>query len=946
MVDANPSPKLEALLEHGGWVRALARSLVSDSATAEDLEQKTWLAAVERPPRNNHNPKAWLGSVVRNLSGMHWREQKARRRREESAADRYWADRADAETREQPDDLSGRMETFRILAVALGNLEEPYGTTLYLRFFEDLTMREIARRMKVPESTTKARVTRGLEMLRIRLEASLGGEWRAHCLVFTVPLTKVEATTLTTTLITTMKAKVLIAAASIALIPLVYYQPWDSGEKSSIDDNGSDVQPMEVAALDVEQAPQGTITRVDEPIGLPEPKVDAIGAVVRVRVVEQGTGALQRDVKVGLRYSEAGIESKTVAPLLGKANSDGWWSLQVPAGMIDAEFSLQLEKSGGELIQDESIELSQGEVFEHVIAIPHRYDYELTLQGPNQEAIANHPIEVSSSPMGSGLTLSKTYLTDGSGKVNTFFIPGEFEAAVLQVPAGMFPMKYEASLAARDDGFGQTIHLFSSRQVQVQVQDQDRQALPGIAIEGLFYATMLTGGVLIPFDTIERELLTDQDGKATLTLPIDERVRVRATDPRFTTTDAELDAEQRSVTIVLAPGRGMRGRVVGNDGLPVHGAEVRGWVESRTFLRGPRSASEWRVETTDAEGYFEITGFEDQGFASLMVIAEGYAYYGEGWESLPTDFHEMVLAPADSLFGFVHDRNGNAVAGVSVRVQSQPAFGGDSANRGLSYFAGTHKVETAQDGSFEFPGLAHGPYELHLNTAEETVAKVHTGPEPVIVVVGELAPGMVASTFRVLDRTNLSPVPRANISLTRPMPEGGSLSVEYGQTDQQGIFECRALSRDSGFFTIEAEGYLPHGVWMSSLTDGFIEQEILLTQASSFRIRIVSFDGLPLLPADPSSNQKLRVGLVLGDGFLLQPYFSRLSTIPGNLGNYGSAESKNSSFHFPSFPESGGRLLISNGVDEEGFEVAIPFGTEDAEVTLSSTQLKGLGLRD
>ena len=52
----SPEPDLspirpEDLLAHSQWARALARTLVRDAATAEDLVQETWVAALKRPPR-------------------------------------------------------------------------------------------------------------------------------------------------------------------------------------------------------------------------------------------------------------------------------------------------------------------------------------------------------------------------------------------------------------------------------------------------------------------------------------------------------------------------------------------------------------------------------------------------------------------------------------------------------------------------------------------------------------------------------------------------------------------------------------------------------------------------------------------------------------------------------------------------------------------------------
>jgi len=234
MTDSLPIADLNALLEHGGWVRALAFSLAADAATAEDIEQKTWLAAIERPPRTGTNPRAWLGAVVRNIARMHWREQSARRRREKVVSENRWVQESRIATSVQPDSLAERLDTFRKLAVALAELPNPYGATLYLRFFEGLTVREIAERMSVPEPTAQARLARGLSKLRAELASTLGKDWRDRCLVFTVPFTKVASGGLITVLTMTLKTKILIGAAALAVVSLLIQQLWEPADEISI----------------------------------------------------------------------------------------------------------------------------------------------------------------------------------------------------------------------------------------------------------------------------------------------------------------------------------------------------------------------------------------------------------------------------------------------------------------------------------------------------------------------------------------------------------------------------------------------------------------------------------------------------------------------------------------------------------------------------------------
>ena len=58
-------PDVNALLAHAGWIASLASSLVADPNQAEDLVQKTWVAALEHPPRAPRCSGAAPASTVR-----------------------------------------------------------------------------------------------------------------------------------------------------------------------------------------------------------------------------------------------------------------------------------------------------------------------------------------------------------------------------------------------------------------------------------------------------------------------------------------------------------------------------------------------------------------------------------------------------------------------------------------------------------------------------------------------------------------------------------------------------------------------------------------------------------------------------------------------------------------------------------------------------------------
>ena len=165
----------EDLLAHAQWACALARTLVRDAATAEDLVQETWIAALEKPPRADRPLRPWLAGVLRNLARFRARGEGRRARREEKAATARTVVPSPAE-------LSQKLESQRLLADLVAQLEEPFRSTLLLRYYEELSAAEIARNQGVPAGTVRWRLKRALDTLRDRLDDVHDGDRRAWCL--------------------------------------------------------------------------------------------------------------------------------------------------------------------------------------------------------------------------------------------------------------------------------------------------------------------------------------------------------------------------------------------------------------------------------------------------------------------------------------------------------------------------------------------------------------------------------------------------------------------------------------------------------------------------------------------------------------------------------------------------------------------------------------------
>src|SRR5262249_17434428 len=153
----------EELLRHSGWVRALARGLLRDADAAEDVVQSTWLAAVEHGEPEGPALPSWLARVTRNFARKRLRGDR-RRELHESLAARPATEPSAA-------DLYERAALHRELVDAVMKLEEPYRSTILLRYFEELSPRAIASREEIPVRTVKTRLARGLEKLRAHLDA-------------------------------------------------------------------------------------------------------------------------------------------------------------------------------------------------------------------------------------------------------------------------------------------------------------------------------------------------------------------------------------------------------------------------------------------------------------------------------------------------------------------------------------------------------------------------------------------------------------------------------------------------------------------------------------------------------------------------------------------------------------------------------------------------------
>lgn len=172
-----PAYSPEDLLAQSHGIRALALRLVREPADADDLVQDTWVAALQHPPRAGRPAWPWLARVLTNFARRRRRAEGRRRDREEAAAT--------LPPLPSGEELAMRLDLHQQVVSIVRELEEPYRSTVLLRYFEDLSVTEIAERQSVPPATVRQRLKRARERLRAKFDQRFGGDghtWRSALL--------------------------------------------------------------------------------------------------------------------------------------------------------------------------------------------------------------------------------------------------------------------------------------------------------------------------------------------------------------------------------------------------------------------------------------------------------------------------------------------------------------------------------------------------------------------------------------------------------------------------------------------------------------------------------------------------------------------------------------------------------------------------------------------
>ncbi|MEO7735366.1 MAG: sigma-70 family RNA polymerase sigma factor [Kofleriaceae bacterium] len=157
------SATLDELAAETTRLRRLARSLVRDSAAAEDLVQDAYVVAALHAPVDGRPLRPWLVRVLVNLTRMRGRSAHHRRAREHAVAELAAAPATPAE-------LVGRLEVHRLLAGLVLELAPAAREVVLLHYVEGLSSIEIANRLGLAAGTVRWRLKQAIDELRERLD--------------------------------------------------------------------------------------------------------------------------------------------------------------------------------------------------------------------------------------------------------------------------------------------------------------------------------------------------------------------------------------------------------------------------------------------------------------------------------------------------------------------------------------------------------------------------------------------------------------------------------------------------------------------------------------------------------------------------------------------------------------------------------------------------------
>ena len=825
----------ELRIEDLSWLRALARSLVRDAHTADDAVQDTLVVALEHEPRDPRAIRAWLASILRNVVRQSRRGDARRSTRELSSRPVPSA----PSTLEVVEELALHRELVELVQ----SLDEPYRTTVHLRFLRGMSAKEIARVSALPVKTVHTRIERALDRLRARLDRSHGGDrnaWVVALLPFAeLPVAPVvsgapglDGSLLSSpaasagigigSVVLTMNLKVILSCALAMAIGAALYFDSETGaaavsrgEATSEPVASEPMMPRRDEVLVAQ--PSAERRAVDSPPAHAVEPVEATPPAPRIHGdVRELDGRPVRDIEIIFLPSSGSGPSRVVAT----STAGGEFELEVPerSGRLSVRSELYACVTGPKL--DGGIPAERPIV---VVAPRRRY--------------AGTVLDESGAP-----------------------IPGARVQVVLpDKPTFFFSVTLEPD--------GRSVHVLQPF-AEVLADDAGQFRIDSVAaVPGAFIEASRDG-----FDTASSELAESDDLDIVLTLPIssphDRSVFGVVLDPNGVPVEDAFVSYGYESTISGADGRFVLRRV--------------DWVEEvtlRALVPGRLPASlEWDPATSGAGHAVDDPVRLFLGEAPLAIAGRVVDEHGD-----PVAGAE-VWTPDVSYFGATTHSNGEK--SVTGEASAEALIMGRPNPSHPRHIATT----TDRLGRFRLDGLLDRGYSI-LAVVPSTLAasvprKIPAGEVDVTIRLSEFEPRRVAGRLvssggtpladvqialgrhadesvvdeREISSWNDSPLPPPSFS--RPFLEG-----PLPRTDADGRFEFDALSTERAFLLFLGDALQrPHTYRLEGASD---LESLRIEATASCRFRVV-------LEGDPDEADAF--SLARADGTLL-PVFVPVSDV-------------------------------------------------------------------
>jgi RNA polymerase sigma factor (sigma-70 family) len=232
----------DEVLKQAAWTQRVAKAMVRDAQLAEDLAQEALEAGLNRDVPPLRGIRSWLYGVLRNLTRQAARREAHLRERELRSAS--------PQPQTTPDELLEKIELQRAVSDAVIQLPEALRSALILRFYEQRSVREVARVLDISEAAAASRIRRGLQQLRRSFASRYGTTWA----VVIAPIAPSSTLIRTAALIMSTKTKYILATACALILTVVYVALEGVGteagrlpEARSVDSHAAASTPSEIA---------------------------------------------------------------------------------------------------------------------------------------------------------------------------------------------------------------------------------------------------------------------------------------------------------------------------------------------------------------------------------------------------------------------------------------------------------------------------------------------------------------------------------------------------------------------------------------------------------------------------------------------------------------------------------------------------------------------------